>query len=278
MTAQVFRNGQAPTFYIGDILSPAPGGGVDGSFQNLNVAKSSVLGASATVGRALLVHQTVPGTSPIETRGSVNGIANGLIVTQTGFPGGPELAAFGANTAEPAPAAYAYGYNGVDLRLGAGNVELLRLKFSGIALNTAASDVLALVPGNTTIFKNTLASGGSTPIWTPLAGWSGPPTTNRLSWQRIGNVVDCSGVFLGASTLVGLNTASFTLPVPRTSGPFTGLAGEVLGTVVWRTTTGLVNSGDVVGTIGSTTTVTVSVTQTPPANPGTLQVSFKYTV
>ena len=279
MTAQVFRSGQSQTFYISDVLAPAPGGGVDGSFQNLNVARNSVLGAGATAGIALLINSNVAGVSPLELRGSAPSVDNGILISQTGFPGGPELGGFGVNTAEPSPSAYSYAYTGMDFKIGAGNVERLRLKFSGISSNTSASDVLALQPGSTTLYKNTLASGSSTPGWATISGWALPATVTNMTWQRVGNVVSCWGAFISPTSVVGTNLARFTLPVPRTSGAFTGAGDEVVsGSAVFRKTSGEVNSGGVIGLIGSSTEGSLFIASTAPADVGSVSISFAYLV
>lgn len=276
MTAQVFRNGQQATFYVSDALTPA-GGGIDATFQNLTVTKSETVGAGVTAGKALTVIKTVAGTSPIEVRGSAADPSNGLIVTQTGHLPNTDLVAFGANTSEANEAAYVFAYGGMDLKFAAGGAELLRLKNTGIAANTAATNVLALQPGSTTVFTNALASGVTTPLWATVSGWANPAVILNLSWQRVGNLVSCWGVFLSPITTVGANVATITIPVPRTSGPFTGAGAECVGIVTFRKTAGgTADFGSIAGTAGSSTTVSLTITGTAPAGAGTVSASFAY--
>lgn len=272
MTAQVFRNGQQSTFYVSDALAPATGGGLDGNFQNLTAQKVTDLGAGVSSGRAVVIHKTVPGLSPVEIRGTANDASSGITVTQ----GGNLLVGFGANTIEANPSGFAFAFAGLDLKLGAGAGEVLRLKSTGIAANTAASNVLALQPGSTTVFTNVITSGATTPAWVTISGWVAPATVSNLAWQRVGNIVSCWGTFSTPSAAVGANVATFTAPVARTSGPFTGAASECTGIVSFRRNAGGDDPGSVAGTAGSLTTVTLTVNLSAPASTGTAQVSFAY--
>lgn len=279
MTAQVFRNGQQQTFYVSDALTPAPGGGTPGlnaAFQNLTVSKATDLGAGVTSGEALMVRSTVQNVSAIEIQGAADNNAHGLVVTQLGHSPDAVLVAFGANTLEANQSGYVFAYGGMDLKFGAGLVEQLRLKNTGIAANSGASSVLALQPGSTTIFTNTITSGVSSPVWATLSGWTAPATVLNLNWQRVGNTVSCWGAFSAPSAAVGANVATITLPVARTSGPFTGAVSECLGVVNFQRNLGGIDPGNIAGNIGSSTAAVLTVTGSAPASAGTIRVSFAY--
>jgi hypothetical protein len=164
----------------------------------------------------------------------------------------------------------------MDFKLLAGGVERLRIKNTGIAANTNASNVLAQQIGGTEIFVNTITSAVSTPTWATLAGWTVPATVLNMTWQRVGNVVSCWGVFSTPSAAIGANTATITLPVARTSGTFTGAVAECLGVVSFQKNSGGNDPGAIAGTVGSSTTATLTVTGSAPASAGVVRVSFAY--
>lgn len=56
------------------------------------------------------------------------------------------------------------------------------------------------------------ASGQFTSVWTTSAGF-GTPASTLINYGRVGNVVICSALFSGTSCAVGVNTATFTLPI-----------------------------------------------------------------
>jgi hypothetical protein len=72
-------------------------------------------------------------------------------------------------------------------------------------------------------------SGSYASTWTSLTGFTSPPSSVTINWQRLGNVVQCSllAVGVGISGL-GINTATVTLPVLRAL-PFTGALSEAAG-------------------------------------------------
>lgn len=270
MTAQVFRNPQQPTFYLGDVIAPSGSGGI--AVADLTVSGVSNLGVGVSAGPDVIVHSAAAAGPAVEIRGVGAKADRGILVTQPGFLSG-SLVGFGADTVDASPSGYVTASTGVDLKLGAGGAELLRLKNTGIAVNTAATSALALAAGSTTIFSQPLQSSGVfVPTWTNLTAWNTAPTVN-IMWSRIGDIVHCSLLATGIAGTGGTASATFTLPIPRSTNFTTPLqCSGTAGTVDLPFNT---QSGFVLGTLGSATTGTVTIYATAATSMGVRSV-FMY--
>jgi hypothetical protein len=76
---------------------------------------------------------------------------------------------------------------------------------------------------------NSLVSGSYLATWSTLAGYTSPPSSVVLNWQRLGTVVHCAFIAVGVgSSGIGPDTATITLPVPRALA-FSGAPAECSG-------------------------------------------------
>ena len=102
------------------------------------------------------------------------------------------------------------------------------------------------------------ASGQFSAVWTPSAGF-GTPASTLVNYNRVGNTVNCSAVFSGTSCAVGVNTATFTLPIT----PATFVTGsDCSGTVVAVTTAGGVDIQGLIGALSLGTAPNIQVRNT----------------
>lgn len=97
-----------------------------------------------------------------------------------------------------------------------------------ILVQDSATDIVGYINKN-----DLLSSGFFNSTWTTLSGFvSGPTTAFTMIWTKVGSVVSVNFWADPPAPVLGSNTASFTLPVPRSSNftSNTQLNGQVAAT------------------------------------------------
>lgn len=279
MTAQVFRNGQTPTFYVSDALSPS-GGGIAGTFSSLTVpgvlsALPTGPAAHTTVERQLIVNQTSAFVDPVVINGVAASPSNEIVFTDPSAVTG----AVGINTFEASPSMFVATSSGLDFKIVTNAIERLRVAVTGIADDPAADLALALVTGSTVLRSKAVSSGVFTSTWTTTLGWTAPAATSTMIWHRIGNIVHCEAHCTSPDPANGTNTATLTVPIARTVN-FTGAAGECNGEGSFVAAAGAAtfSATTVSGVGGSMTLVGITTLTGADHGAGAVSFSFSYTL
>lgn len=265
MTAQVFRNGQTPTFYVSDALAPGPSGGVTGTFSSLSVTGAGVVfpNSPAVLSTTSLLIAPLRLDSPASATGS------GAAVSLGGVPKG----AISANSATASFDVGSVAGTTYDTTLFSNGVARLKIPAAGIASDLTAVNLLG-VGADTTVKTRPVDSGVSTPVWVTVSGWVTTPTVSALFWSRNGNIVTCTAYFGTPTPAAGINIATISLPVARTT-PFAGLPSEGVGQGSFISTIPQFGYATLETTAGTTTLMTL-VMNSPGVTAGTIRVTFAY--
>lgn len=260
MTAQVFRNGQQPTFYVSDAISPGTGG-LDGTFAHLTVTREENIIVNTATG-------AYPPLNIISTGTTSPAIGMQLLDTVSGSSG-----SFGLNTAEANDTVFMAGSLGVGAKILTDNIERIRIPASGISVDLSnATGVLAQIPGNPVLFSRTMASGIYTPVWVTASGFSAVGTLSGIYSQN-GNVVTVNIQVVNVTTAVGINVASVTLPVLPPNNFVTGT--EAVGVLTMNTDVAADAAAGFISARPATKVANVSVSAATIAS-APLTISFQY--
>lgn len=219
MTAQVFRNGQQPTFYVSDAIAPGPAG-LNGTFATLTATKELIIFVNPATG-------VFPPLQILSVGAPNAAIGAQFLDGSTGGAG-----SVGINTVEANPTLFIAADAGMGVKIITGGAERIRIFPGGMVADFLATNVLAQVPGIPTLFFRPMVSGSYTPVWTSDSGFSLVGTVSGVYSQN-GNVVTVSIQVTTATTAVGINVASVTLPILPPADFVAGT--EVIGVLTMNT-------------------------------------------
>lgn len=226
MTAQVFSNGQAPTFYVSQVLTPSGTGGANANFDTTTTRLLTVTGTGAGTSRTASITTDSTLVAPLLLSSPAGSLSSGVAVAVG--PGAPKGAVSANGTTSSFDIGSAAGSN-YNTGIFSNGTLRVSIPSTGIASDAAPSTALTLA--GTELRTTPAASGFNTTTWTTVTGYTAAPTNVSYIWQRFGNVVQCQFTAYNVSIASGSNTALIGLPVARVSA-FLGLPEECSGSLV----------------------------------------------
>lgn len=210
---------------VGAISSPSV------TTNNLTVNTAAQINGTLDVtGNTTLAPTTIATTSPFIGPLTLDSPAGALGSGLRVLIGGVTYGIFSANSVTNNIDVGSPVGSTADLGLFTAGNERLRVPNAGITDDLAATAALTVGPGPEIHSIPMSSSGAFVSTWTPTIGFAPAPGVNNIQYIRVGNVVHCQFTAYAVTTAVGNNTATITLPVPRTVA-FGGAIEECTGSL-----------------------------------------------